>query len=311
MLNRRFALGLLALCAAAAAGAQEEEKHYDRVIDHVYLTEDGVDFYMDIFRPNGKPAKPAYQPGDGGRGKAILDVASGAWHSDRGKIRDHEQAQFYDILTARGYTVFAVRPGTRPKYTVFEMVRHIQHAMRYIKAHAADYGIDPAKIGISGASAGGHLTLLTVLNPREADPGAADPLLRHDTRAAAAGVFFPPTDFLSWTRGGAIDVDAVLNELLYKNDGVARDKAEIDAAARKASPIHLVEGQSALPPMIFFHGDADPIVPLAQSTTMVEKLREHGFEAELVVKPGGGHPWLTIPLEVLQLADWYDKQLAD
>lgn len=305
----RHAAALAAALLACAAWAQEE-KHYDRVVDHVYLTEDGVDFYMDIFRPNGKPAKPAYQPGDGGKGRAILDVASGAWHSDRGKIRDHEQAQVYDILTARGYTVFAVRPGTRPKYTVFEMVRHLQHALRYMKANAAAYGFDPDRIGITGASAGGHLALLKVLDAQAGDPASGDPLLRHDTRVAAAGVFFPPTNFLSWEGREGIDVGAVLGEILFKGGKTDQGPEEVARVARLASPYHRVDGQTDLPPFVFFHGDADPIVPIQQSEIMVERLKAAGAEVEFVVKPGGGHPWLTIPLEVLRLADWFDAKLA-
>lgn len=307
---KRIAVLLGVAAFGLGLATAQEEKHYDRVVDHVYLTEDGVDFYMDIFRPNGKPARSAYQPGEGGKGKAILDVASGAWHSDRGKIRDHEQAQVYDILTARGYTVFAVRPGTRPKYTVFEMVRHLQHALRYMKAHAAEYGYDPDRIGITGASAGGHLTLLKVLNTQDGDPAATDPLLRHDTRVAAAGVFFPPTNFLSWEGREGVDVGEVLGEILFKGGKQDQTQEEIDRVARQASPYFLVEGQKNLPPLIFFHGDSDPIVPLQQSEIMVEKLKEHGAEVELIVKAGGGHPWLTIPLEVLRLADWFDAKLA-
>ena len=60
----------------------------------------------------------------------------------------------------------------------------------------------------------------------------------------------------------------------------------------------------------FFHGDADPLVPLVQSQTMVEKLKAEGTDVELHVVPGGGHPWVTIPLDVIKLADWFDKHLA-
>ena len=60
----------------------------------------GVGLLMDVFTPTGEA-----------NGLGIVDVISGAWHSDRGKIRDHMRAQTFQILCAKGYTVFAVRPG--------------------------------------------------------------------------------------------------------------------------------------------------------------------------------------------------------
>jgi dipeptidyl aminopeptidase/acylaminoacyl peptidase len=83
----------------------------------------------------------------------------------------------------------------------------------------------------------------------------------------------------------------------------------VDEAARKASPYFLVTNGQKLPPFNFMHGDADPLVPLQQSEIMVAKLKEAGADVEFFVKPGGGHPWLTIPMEVLTLADWFDKKL--
>jgi dipeptidyl aminopeptidase/acylaminoacyl peptidase len=63
------------------------------------------------------------------------------------------------------------------------------------------------------------------------------------------------------------------------------------------------------PPFLLIHGDADPVVPLQQSERMVAALKEKGVSAELIVKRGGGHPWLTIHEEVQILADWFDTRL--
>ena len=87
----------------------------------------------------------------------IIDVASGAWHSDRGKIRDHMRAQVYDIFCGKGYTVFAVRPGSISRFSVPDMVAHLRTATKWVQDHAAEYGIDPQNLGITGGSAGGHL----------------------------------------------------------------------------------------------------------------------------------------------------------
>jgi dipeptidyl aminopeptidase/acylaminoacyl peptidase len=61
---------------------------------------------------------------------------------------------------------------------------------------------------------------------------------------------------------------------------------------------------------LIIHGDADTVVPLQQSEVMLAALKKAGVVAELVVKPGGGHPWSTLHEEVRVIADWFDKQLA-
>ncbi len=82
---------------------------------------------------------------------------------------------------------------------------------------------------------------------------------------------------------------------------------EIKEAARAISPLHRVEKTTI--PFLLIHGDADKVVPLSQSRKLVEAITKAGGSAELIVKPGGGHPWLTIPQEVKVMADWFDKQL--
>jgi dipeptidyl aminopeptidase/acylaminoacyl peptidase len=74
------------------------------------------------------------------------------------------------------------------------------------------------------------------------------------------------------------------------------------------SPARLVTLHA--PPFLLIHGDADPVVPLQQSERMMAALQEKGVPAELIIKRGGGHPWLTIHEEVQVIADWFDKQLT-
>jgi len=111
----------------------------------IYADMYGVALVMDVFVPTGKP-----------NGLGIVDVASGAWHSDRGKINDHKRAQFYSIFGGKGYTVFAVRPGSITKFTAPEMLVNLKTGIRWVKQHSADYKIDPLRIGLTGASAGGR-----------------------------------------------------------------------------------------------------------------------------------------------------------
>ena len=291
-----FSVCVIALSWLAAA----QETPYVQEEDHVYATIDGVDFYMDIFTPKERdPEKP-------GHGLAIVDVASGAWHADRGKINDHKKAQFFDVFTKHGYIVFAVRPGTRGAYDATEMVDHLHQAIRYIKAHAETYGFDPDRLGITGPSAGGHLASLVALGPRSGDPASEDPLARIDTAVKAAGVFFPPTDFLDWNGGTRSYLR--LGELFWKEGVEGKSDEAIRERAMLLSPRHQVKGKTV--PFLIFHGDADPLVPLQQSEVLVEALKAHDNDVTFVIVPGGAHPWPTIYEEVEQMAQWFNKVLT-
>ena len=269
---------------------------YEQKKDVVYAEAHGTGLLMDVFTPKGKP-----------NGLAIVDIASGAWYSDRNKIRDHTLAQVYTIFCSRGYVVFAVRPGSKTRYTAAEMDQNVKSAIRYIKARSSDYKIDPARLGLMGGSAGGHLATLAALTPEPGKAGAASSADRNDTSVRAVAVFFPPTDFLDWDGNKAIRIE-VLGPLLFVGDARGHSEDEIKEAARAISPLHRVKTPTV--PFLLIHGDADPVVPLSQSKKLVEAITKAGGSAELIVKPGGGHPWLTISQEVKVMADWFDKHLA-
>ncbi len=287
----------LTLVAAACAIAQDSSAlPYDQKVDVVYGEVHGTGLLMDVFTPKEKA-----------NGLAIVDVVSGAWHSDRSKIRDHTLAQLYRIFCSHGYTVFAIRPGSRTRYPGSEMVTHVKMGIRYVKLHAAEYKIDPERLGLTGASAGGHLATLVAVTPEEGNPEASQPLLRHSTHVRAAAVFFPPTDFLDWN--GKPANSQLLADLLFLGGIKGHSEEEIQERARQISPARLVKGPPI--PFLLIHGDADPLVPLQQSQTMVAALKAAGGSAELIVKKGGGHPWLTLPEEVKIMADWFDQNLPE
>jgi len=269
---------------------------YEQKKDVVYAEAHGAGLLMDVFTPTGKP-----------NGLGIVDIASGSWYSDRNKIRDHTLAQVYTIFCSRGYVVFAVRPGSKTRYTAAEMDQNIKSAIRYVKTHAAEYRIDPARLGLTGGSAGGHLATLAALTPEPAKAAAKNPTDRYDTSVRAVGAFFPPTDFLDWDGNKAIRIE-VVGPLLFVGGVRGQSEDEIKEAAKAVSPLHRV-GKPTIP-FLLIHGDADKVVPLSQSTRLVEAIKKAGGSAELIVKAGGGHPWPTLPQEVKVMADWFDKQLA-
>lgn len=289
----RFAL--LPALLTASTRAAEDAPPYTQRTNIVYGEVHGTGLLMDIFVPSGTT-----------NGLGIVDVVSGAWHSDRGKLRDHAMAGVYRVLCGHGYTVFAVRPGSVTRYTASEMAQHVRTGIRYVKEHAAEYRVDPARLGLTGASAGGHLATLVAVAP---EAGRSDPrnaMARHDTRVRAVAVFFPPTDFLDWD--GRLAPMEILGRLLFLGGPTGQSEEDIRERAAAVSPARQVREASV--PFLLFHGDADPLVPLQQSRRLVDAIKAAGGSAELIVKPGGGHPWLTIPEEVEVMARWFDERLA-
>jgi len=299
--DRGFAVLCALLVATTFARADDGDKPYVQTKNVVYGETDGIALVMDVFVPT-----------QSNNGVGIVDIASGAWHSDRGKIRDHKRAQMFDIMCGRGFTVFAVRPGSLPKFTLSEMHHHIETAIRWIKAHHEDYGIDPDRLGLAGASAGGHLASLTAVTAKDGNPDAKDPLERQSTRVAAVVAFFPPTDFANW--GEKKDGPSLASVLVRKslqrilgNDIEDKTDEEIADLVKSISPARLVTSDA--PPFLLIHGDADPLVPLQQSKILRDALTEAGVPVKLIVKPGGGHPWPTIHEEVAIAVDWFEAQL--
>ena len=285
-------LGLV-LFAALSVGAQDDAP-FIRETNVVYANTHGVGLVMDVFRPKANP-----------NGRGLIDVLSGAWHSGSAQVRDHIRARLFHIFCSRGYTVFMIRPGSRTKFTAEEMIQNLKTGIRYVKVNSKKYNIDPGRLGITGASAGGHLTLLALTTALNADPEDDKSVDRYGRDIKAAAVFFPPTDFLDWD-GKPVDF-RLLDNLLFKGGNEGRSEGEIKKQARNISPYHQVK--DPLPPTLIIHGDADPAVPLQQSQKMLEALKKSGGTAKLIIKEGGGHPWPTIPEEVEIFADWFDEYL--
>ncbi len=292
-MTQRLTLALVfAVTLTLACGAFAAEPPYTQTKNVVYAEIDGIGLVLDVFAPTGDA-----------NGLGLVDVASGAFHSDRGKIEDHRRAGVYNIFCDKGYCVFAVRPGSITKFSVGEMAGNLKQGVAWVKQHADEYEIDPARLGIMGASAGGHLASLHAVTADE------------KTSVKAAGVFFPPTDFLDF-RKPKIDADTDLSKVddavkrfVYANGAGPASASELVERLTAISPALLVTDKA--PPFLIIHGDADPVVPLSQSEKLLAALQAAGVSAELIIKPGGGHPWLTIPEEVQVMADWFDKQLGE
>jgi acetyl esterase/lipase len=308
-MNRYWALALLGLVmlspAASVAVGAADEPPYTRTEDVIYGRKYGTALTLDVFRPRREA-----------NGAAVVMVVSGGFFSSHEAI----VPGFISPLIARGYTVFAVVHGSQPRYTVPEIVRDIHRAIRFIRHHAPEYAIDPGRIGITGASAGGHLSLMLGTAGEPGDEAAADPVERESSRVQAVACFFPPTDLLNYGEPGRELIHAIDHGPPFR---AAFDYRELDhatrlwvpitdpdrlrAITRQISPITHVTKDDA--PTLILHGDADELVPLQQSRVMVDALKSAGVETQLVTRPGAKHGWFTMTRDMELFADWFDAHL--
>ena len=157
-------------------------------------------------------------------------------------------------------------------------------AIQFVRSNAAAWNIDPDRIGVTGGSAGGHLSLWVALHDDVADAQATDPIKKQSSRVACAVSFAGPTD---WSLLSDIEhKHPAYRQLLGYKPGTA--VAEMDADKMKdVSPISFVSSDD--PSIMQVHGDADDIVPIKHARRMDKQLQEAGVTAELVVVPGANH----------------------
>jgi acetyl esterase/lipase len=229
--------------------------------DVVYGHKVGMALTMDVFQP--KQAN----------GVGALFMVSGGWYS-RWAPPEQTSGMFRPLLD-KGFTVFAVRHGSSPKFVVPEVVEDVRRSIRFVRLNAERFGVDPDRLGVCGGSAGGHLSLVLATLGDDGDPTAKDEILRTGSRVAAVVAYFPPTDLRPYV----------------KEDSPRRQQfpaLQFDPTeAPGISP--LLHVTRDVPPTLLIHGDKDELVPIWHSQKFQEALREKGVECELLVIKGAAH----------------------
>ena len=282
---------------------------HTRIADVIYARKHGVALTMDVI----KPAKQ--------NGAAVIWVISSGFYSNHAWCEGEQFIQKMKVLLDRGYTVFAVVHGSVPRFTVPEYYSDIRRGIRFIRHNAGIYGIDPNRIGMGGASAGGIISLMMGATPMDGNEKALDPVERESTRLQAIGCFYPASNLYRFYDNGesAIPVATRHGHLgAYKFcDFDPKDKVYVPITDEKRihellveySPItHVTAGDS---PTLIVHGDKDAIVPMFHASKMIDMLKDNGVKAELVVAKDKGHGWADMwANEMKHIAGWFDTHLA-
>jgi len=278
-------LALVCACSATAVGigaVTAPARQPSVATEVVYGHKDGLALTLDVHRP--------VQP----NGAGVIAIVSGGWQSSVEMSRLIVDGYLAPLLTEKGFAVFAVRHGTSPRYPMPAIVSDVRRAVRFIRQHAGEYGVDPNRIGVYGGSAGGQLALLLGTTADSGDPSASDAVLRESSRVAAVVAYFPPTDLSRWENRRAFPATAALTE----------------AEAAQFSPIRSVSPGAA--PSLIVHGDADTTVPIIEGETMHAALTKASVPASFVRIEGAGHAFEGADLERASAAmvQWFERHLG-
>ncbi len=242
--------------------------------DIPYGTGGGREVLMDLLRPDvpPHPERPA-----------VIWVHGGGWQE--GEREDNPN----QILAERGFVTASISYRFSQEAIFPAQIHDVKAAIRFLRANAYRWGIDPERIGIWGHSAGGHLAALAAVSgglpALEGDGGNPD----ESSLVQAAVPMSPPTDFLvDWYEDSGFpqhdDGMSPVSDLL---GGFDLDDPDIWERAKLASPVALASADAA--PMLVVHGTQDDLVPVAQGRQLVTRLLDLGVDASLLELPADDH----------------------
>ncbi|MBL8167017.1 MAG: alpha/beta fold hydrolase [Acidobacteria bacterium] len=259
--------------------------------DIEYAQAGGESLKLDAFVPAQNDS------GNKGKFPAVIFVHGGGWS---GGNRTSGNDSLFAPLAQRGIAWFTISYRLAPKHNYPAPIEDVHAAIRWVKAHAAEYNIDPNRIALVGESAGGQIVAqAVVLTGQRADK---------DTQVAAAVPFYAPIDFIAdmERRGG---LSTSMRGYFGSKDAQADDATL--KLLREASPINHIK--PGLPPFLLVHGTGDMSVLYSWSPLFQSKLKAAGVSCDLITIPDGLHGmarWESfMPEYKEQVADWLKTKL--
>ncbi|MDB5305927.1 MAG: alpha/beta hydrolase [Gemmataceae bacterium] len=284
-------LAVLAFVAVPDARGQKPPTVPDDVVFEAgieYANPDGQHLQLDIAQP---------KTGDGPF-PTVICIHGGGFRAGK--------REGYDGLCIRlarhGYVAMTVSYRLAPKYQFPAAVHDTKAAVRWARANAAKYKIDPDRIGVTGGSAGGHLAqfLAVTADVKEFEGDGGNPGV--SSKVACVVNVYGPSDFTK-SYGKSVDAAEVLPLFLGGNLETARQKH------LRASPLYWVTPNAA--PTLCIHGTEDKYVAHEQAVWLVDKLKAAGVEADLLTLEGAGHGFKGKDAETADKAQlaFFDKHL--
>jgi acetyl esterase/lipase len=259
------------------------------VPDLEYVPGGGESQSLDLYLPKSDAAKIPL----------VVFVHGGGWNSGTDKVW---HPSFHDLL-ANGFAVATINYRMLPQFPWPAQINDTKAAVRWLRAHAADYHLDADHIGIWGHSAGGHLAAMmgtTNGNPTlEGNDGVKG--VSSDVQAACD--WSGPTDLVA-----TYTDPAEATSILYKLDValVGGPSASVQDLLKQASPITYVSSKSV--PFLIMQGATDNVVPLTQSTELNDALQKAGVESQFIICPNEGHG-IDKPADLVPVTAFFTKHL--
>jgi len=288
------------LAAATRPGGQQRARRplpdgVEEIRDVVFGKGGGRDLKLDILRPKPLPAEPM---------PVVVWIHGGAFRAgSKGGRRALALAQ-------RGYFTIAINYRLSQEAKFPALIEACKCAIRWLRAHAKDYHIDPARIGVWGSSAGGYLVAFLGTSGGVAEFEGKGGWPDQSSRVQAACDFYGPTDFTRMNEGGShMDHDAPNSPESQLLGGPIQDNK---AACKRANPITYVTADD--PPFLIVHGEADRTVPINQSEFLDATLKRAGVAVTFMRVKRGGHGFRADcepgPQQIQQtVAEFFDKHL--
>jgi acetyl esterase/lipase len=226
---------------------------------------------LDVYLPANRPLFERPRP-------LIVWIHGGSWR------RGNKDATPAAVLPLCGYVAASINYRLTDEAIFPAQLKDCQNAIRFLRLHSTEFGIDPQKIGVWGVSAGGHLAALVGLtgesNGKEASIGGP--------RVQAVADWYGPTDFREIgkqaTAGNKLELNSESGAVAKLLGGLPEKKPE---AAKLASPVTYVNGDA--PPFLIVHGVDDDVVPPEQSSELSKLLTRYSVQNHLLTVPGEGH----------------------
>lgn len=261
-----FAILLLTLLLFSQANAQTVRPSFK---DLAYDSQSPAE-RLDVYLPDSDTPVPA-----------MIHIHGGGW---RGGSKDYVPKFLLDLVESKQLAVISVEYRFTDVAIHPAQVNDCLRVVQFVRAHAQQWKIDPSRIGVTGGSAGGHLSLYVALHDDIADAASTDDVGKQSSRVACAISFAGPTDWSLLNQ--LIHVHPAYRQLIGYEPGTPVEKMDA-AKMTDVSPISLVSRDD--PPIMQVHGDADDIVPIQHAQNLDTKLKSAQVRSELVVIKGANH----------------------